>query len=75
MIEDKLKLLQEKNAAAEAGGGEARIKRQHSEGKMTARERINFLLDEGTFEEFDKLKTHRCTDFDMAAQLYAGDGF
>ncbi|MBS1809955.1 MAG: methylmalonyl-CoA carboxyltransferase [Acidobacteria bacterium] len=75
MIEDKLKLLQEKNAAAEAGGGEARIKRQYSEGKMTARERINFLLDEGTFEEFDKLKTHRCTDFGMESQQFAGDGF
>ncbi len=75
MIEDKLQLLREKNAAAEAGGGAARITRQHTEGKMTARERINFLLDEGTFEEFDKLKTHRCTDFGMESQLYPGDGF
>lgn len=75
MIEDKLKLLQEKNAAAEAGGGAARIQRQHSEGRMTARERIQFLLDEGTFEEFDKLKTHRCTDFGMEAQQFPGDGF
>ncbi len=75
MIEDKLHLLREKNAAAEAGGGAARIERQHSEGKMTARERIAFLLDEGTFEEFDKLKTHRCTDFGMESQLYPGDGF
>ena len=75
MIEDKLTILQKKNAAAEAGGGDARIKRQHSDGKMTARERINFLLDEGSFEEFDKLKTHRCTDFGMEAQQFAGDGF
>jgi propionyl-CoA carboxylase beta chain len=75
MIENKLRLLQEKNTAAEAGGGAARIQRQHTEGKMTARERIHFLLDEGTFEEFDKLKTHRCTDFGMEAQLYPGDGF
>ena len=75
MIEDKVKLLREKNAAAEAGGGEARIKRQYDEGKMTARERINFLLDEGTFEEFDKLKTHRCTDFGIEAQQFPGDGF
>jgi propionyl-CoA carboxylase beta chain len=75
MIENKLQLLQEKNTAAEAGGGAARIQRQHREGKMTARERIHFLLDEGTFEEFDKLKTHRCTDFGMDAQPYPGDGF
>jgi propionyl-CoA carboxylase beta chain len=75
MIEDKLQLLREKNAAAEKGGGEARIKRQHAEGKMTARERVEFLLDDGTFEEFDKLNTHRCVDFGMESQLYPGDGF
>ena len=75
MLEDKLTILQKKNAAAEAGGGEARINRQHADGKMTARERINFLLDEGSFEEFDKLKTHRCTDFGMEAQQFPGDGF
>ena len=75
MIEDKLTILQKKNATAEASGGEVRIKRQHADGKMTARERINFLLDEGSFEEFDKLKTHRCTDFGMEAQQFAGDGF
>src|SRR5215475_12828236 len=68
MIEDKLKLLREKNAAAEAGGGAKRIGRQHEEGKMTARERIEFLLDDGTFEEFDKLVTHRCRDFGMESQ-------
>src|SRR5262247_1692250 len=75
MIEDKLKLLQEKNRKAQAGGGEDRINRQHAEGKMTARERIEFLLDDGTFEEFDKLKTHRCLDFGMQSQEYPGDGF
>src|SRR5262247_366261 len=75
MIEDKLKLLREKNLAAEAGGGEERINRQHSEGKMTARERVEFLLDDGTFEEFDKLKTHRCLDFGMPSQQHPGDGF
>lgn len=75
MIENRLKLLREKNAAAEAGGGEQRIKRQHDDGKMTARERIEFLLDEGSFEEFDKLKTHRCLDFGMELQQYPGDGF
>src|SRR5947199_7563530 len=48
---------------AEEGGGIARREKQHKEGKMSARERIEFLLDEGTFEETDKLVTHRCTDF------------
>ena len=75
MIENKLQLLREKNSKAQAGGGDERIKRQHTEGKMTARERIEFLLDDGTFEEFDKLKTHRCLDFGMQAQEYPGDGF
>lgn len=75
MIEDKLKLLKEKNELAEAGGGAKRIERQHADGKMTARERIEFLLDDGTFEEFDKLKTHRCTDFGMEDQQFPGDGF
>jgi propionyl-CoA carboxylase beta chain len=75
MIENKLQLLREKNSKAQAGGGEERIKRQHSEGKMTARERIEFLLDDGTFEEFDKLKSHRCLDFGMQTQEYPGDGF
>jgi propionyl-CoA carboxylase beta chain len=75
MIEDKLQLLKAKNEAAEAGGGAQRIERQHAEGKMTARERLEFLLDDGTFEEFDKLKTHRCLDFGMQEQPYPGDGF
>jgi propionyl-CoA carboxylase beta chain len=75
MIEDKLKRLHEKNLAAAEGGGKDRVARQHAEGKMTARERIEFLLDDGTFEEFDRLKTHRCTDFGMEAQLFPGDGF
>src|SRR2546425_1835934 len=75
MSENNLQLLREKNEAAEAGGGANRIARQHAEGKMTARERIEFLLDDGTFEEFDKLKTHRCADFGLASQQYPGDGF
>ena len=75
MIENKLKLLEEKNAAAEAGGGEDKVRRQHADGKMTARERIEFLLDDGSFEELDKLKTHRCLDFGMESQQYPGDGF
>jgi propionyl-CoA carboxylase beta subunit len=75
MIDPKLKLLQEKNLRAEAGGGASRVNRQHAEGKMTARERIEFLLDDETFEEFDKLKTHRCSNFGLENQQYPGDGF
>jgi propionyl-CoA carboxylase beta subunit len=75
MIENKLDLLRRKNAAAEAGGGPERTAKQNAEGKMTARQRIEFLLDEGSFEEFDKLKTHRCDDFGMASLRYPGDGF
>jgi propionyl-CoA carboxylase beta chain len=75
MIENKLALLKEKNLAAETGGGAARVERQHADGKMTARERIEFLLDDGSFEEFDKLKVHRCTDFGMEEQQFPGDGF
>lgn len=74
MIEDKLNLLRARQAAAEAGGGAERVEKQHQEGKWTARERVQFLLDEGSFEEFDKFKTHRCRDFGMAEQQYPGDG-
>ena len=74
-IEEKTAELKKRNQLAEAGGGEARRERQHKEGKMSARERIEFLLDEGTFEETDKLVTHHCTDFGMAEQKYYGDGF
>src|SRR5438128_5442033 len=59
---------------AELGGGEARLRRQHEAGKLTARERIELLFDPGTFEEVDKLVTHRCRDFGMAEQLVPGDG-
>ena len=75
MIENKLNLLREKNDAAAVGGGAVRIERQHAEGKMTARERIEFLLDEGSFEEFDRLVTHRSHDFGMEEQNFPGDGF
>jgi propionyl-CoA carboxylase beta chain len=71
---DKLKELEEKNKEALAGGGRERIERQHASGKMTARERIEFLLDDGTFEEFDRFKKHRCMDFGMQDQQYLGDG-
>ena len=56
------------------GGGAARVERQHKEGKLSARERVELLLDEGTFEELDRLITHRATDFDLASQRIPGDG-
>ncbi|MGH9795892.1 MAG: acyl-CoA carboxylase subunit beta, partial [Candidatus Acidiferrales bacterium] len=67
--------LAKRNAAAEAGGGAERRERQHKEGKLAARERVELLLDEGTFEELDKFVTHHCTDFGMEAQKPLGDGF
>jgi propionyl-CoA carboxylase beta chain len=70
----KLSVLREKQQQAEQGGGVARVDKQHESGKLTARERINFLLDEGTFEEFDKLVVHRSKDFDLDKQVYPGDG-
>jgi propionyl-CoA carboxylase beta chain len=70
----KLELLKERSLKAEAGGGTGRIEKQHAANKLTARERIEFLLDEGTFEEFDKLVVHRSIDFAMEEQLYPGDG-
>jgi len=74
-LEQKLAELKKRDQLAEEGGGTQRRERQHKEGKMSARERIAFLLDEGTFEETDKLVTHRSTDFGMAEQKYYGDGF
>src|SRR6202051_4906022 len=73
--EEKIAELKKRDQKAEEGGGLQRRERQHKEGKMSARERIEFLLDEGTFEETDKLVTHRCNDFGMAEQKYFGDGF
>src|SRR5712672_1970464 len=74
-LEEKIAELKKRDQLAEEGGGAERRERQHKEGKMSARERIDFLLDEGTFEETDKLVTHRCNDFGMAEQKYYGDGF
>src|SRR5262250_1986813 len=74
-LEQKLEELKKRNQLAEDGGGRRRRDRQHREGKMSARERIDFLLDDGTFEETDKLVTHRSTDFGMAEQKIFGDGF
>ncbi|MDZ4339212.1 MAG: acyl-CoA carboxylase subunit beta [candidate division NC10 bacterium] len=73
-IEDKLKELRRRKEAALAGGGAERIERQHQAGKLTARERINLLLDPGSFTEMDMLVVHRCTDFGMEKQKYPGDG-
>jgi propionyl-CoA carboxylase beta chain len=73
-IEAKLGELERRNAEAEIGGGEARIKKQHGAGKLTARERINILLDEGSFHETDKFVVHRCTNFGMDKQHIPGDG-
>jgi propionyl-CoA carboxylase beta chain len=70
----KLERLREREQRAETGGGAERVARQHEAGKLTARERINFLLDEGTFEEFDKHVIHRTRDFGLDKQQYPGDG-
>jgi propionyl-CoA carboxylase beta chain len=73
--EEKLEHLRRMNAEAEAGGGAERREREHKAGKLTARERVELLLDEGTFEELDKFVRHRSTDFGMDEQRPAGDGF
>ena len=66
--------LEARRAEARAGGGERRVAAQHAKGKLTARERIELLLDADSFEEFDMFVAHRCTDFGMAAERPAGDG-
>lgn len=73
-MKDNVTRLHELEKLAELGGGPDRIKRQHDAGKLTARERIELLMDEGTFVEMDKLKTHRCTDFGMQDKKIPGDG-
>src|SRR3989440_12112325 len=70
----RLDQLRERQQLAEAGGGATRVEKQHAAGKMTARERVEFLLDEDTFQEFDKLVEHRSLDFGMSNQHYPGDG-
>src|SRR3974390_158852 len=74
-LEEKLPELKRRNSLAESGGGEQRQSHQRELGKMSARERIEFLLDEGTFEETDKLVTPRCTDFGLQKQKFFGAGF
>jgi len=73
-MKDILAELETRRAGARIGGGQRRVDAQHARGKLTARERVELLLDEGSFEEFDMFVTHRCTDFGMDAQKPAGDG-
>ncbi len=73
-MKDPIQRLEELEAQAALAGGEARIARQHKAGKLTARERIDALLDEGSFVELDKFVTHRCADFGMKDQKILGDG-
>jgi acetyl-CoA carboxylase carboxyltransferase component len=72
--QDKIKQLIDLRAEAKLGGGEKKIESQHRKGKMTARERIEILLDEGSFEEYDMFVTHRCTNFGMEKKKVLGDG-
>ena len=71
---EKIKELIAKREQARLGGGEKAIEKQHARGKYTARERIDMLLDKGSFEEFDMFKLHRCTNFGMEKKQYLGDG-
>src|SRR5437764_164153 len=73
-MREKLELLQQKRAESELGGGAERIKVQHEKGKMTARERLDVLLDPGTFVELDRFVTHRSSDFGLADEKDLGDG-
>jgi propionyl-CoA carboxylase beta chain len=75
MSTNRLEEVRRRHARAEEGGGAERKERQHREGKLSARERIELLLDEGTFEELDKLVRHRCYNFGMAENVIDGDGF
>ncbi|MCU0468108.1 MAG: acyl-CoA carboxylase subunit beta [Arcicella sp.] len=72
--QDKFDILDKKNAEALLGGGEKRIEAQHKKGKLTARERVTLLLDEGSFEEIGKFVMHRCKDFGLDKEYYLGDG-
>src|SRR5919204_4125203 len=73
-MREKLELLEKRRAEAELGGGEARLKAQHEKGKLSARERLDLLLDEGTFVELDRFVTHRATAFGLDQQVIPGDG-
>jgi propionyl-CoA carboxylase beta chain len=73
-VQDIIRKLEIKREAARAGGGERRVEAQHGKGKLSARERLEILLDEGSFEEWDMFVEHRCVDFDMQDQRVPGDG-
>src|SRR5512138_205785 len=73
-MREKLELLDQRRAESEQGGGAARIKAQHDKGKLSARERLDVLLDEGSFVEFDRFVTHRSTDFGLERLKTYGDG-
>lgn len=73
-MQDILKELEDRRVEARLGGGQRRIDSQHKKGKLTARERLDVLLDQGSFEEYDMYKTHRCTDFGMEETKISGDG-
>ena len=72
--QEQIKALVERRAQARLGGGQKRIDSQHAKGKLTARERINLLLDEGSFEEYDMFVRHRCSNFGMEKTQFDGDG-
>ncbi|HUQ98243.1 MAG TPA: acyl-CoA carboxylase subunit beta [Gemmatimonadaceae bacterium] len=73
-MKEKLEVLERRRAESEQGGGEARLKAQHEKGKLTARERLDLLLDEGSFVELDRFVVHRSTDFGLENQKFYGDG-
>ena len=73
-MQDVIEALEQKREQARLGGGERRIESQHAKGKLTARERISVLLDEGSFEEYDMFVEHQCSDFGMENQKIPGDG-
>jgi propionyl-CoA carboxylase beta chain len=73
-MEKKIQELDKKIAEAQLGGGQKRIDSQHKKGKLTARERLHFLMDEGSFEEIGMFVTHRSTEFGLEREKYLGDG-
>ena len=73
-MSDPIQRLRELRAKSQEGGGQARIERQHKKGKLTARERVELLVDTGSFDEFDRFVQHRCADFGMDGKQYLGDG-
>ena len=73
-MHDLVETLRSKRAEAAQGGGEQRVEKQHAKGALTARERVDLLLDPGTFHEFDAFKVHRCSDFGQDKTHLPGDG-